>query len=567
MVLFKFKKFLISFLLFLLSSFSLIASEKSKYQPSIDAYNIRFINTEKSLANQLAILKRAKINKDLDIQLVSESILTTIYLREKDIKKAKKSIENAKDLFPKVKDLEAQAFYYFALWKFQFIIDDKNYEINLLKSLQLFEKTNNNFFSTINVVNLSYVSNRIDKMLMEKALKYAKLSKNNDAYIEALLCESSFLKEKYLDDKTEENQQIARRSYLKTIEISKKKGGLNVFNIAVAYLNYSNFLVLTNEKSDKIFPYLNKAILLSSKYRLLSIYRNSYGIKGVILSNEGKFNEAEKTFQEGIAYLNKMPYREDESKLTFYNSLKEISLKKQDFKKYAQYDSECLKLASSIKELQENEMVHKAIAKYELQSKDEKIALLSNENKLIMWLGVTTLLLLLISAVLYYYHNKLNKTKQLLVEETKIKLQKEKEQVQKELMNSILHIEKKNEILNNLKEKLTSLNTLNSTTSNKSIMKMIDDGILVDEDFDKFKDNFNEVYPEFFEKLQTQAQNSLTQLDLKYCGFMLMKLSNKEIASQMNVEPKSIRMARYRIKQKLQLTKEEDLDDFIQSIS
>lgn len=46
-----------------------------------------------------------------------------------------------------------------------------------------------------------------------------------------------------------------------------------------------------------------------------------------------------------------------------------------------------------------------------------------------------------------------------------------------------------------------------------------------------------------------------------------MKLSTKEIASQMNVEPKSIRMARYRIKQKLNLGKDEDLDQFIQQLS
>jgi hypothetical protein len=59
----------------------------------------------------------------------------------------------------------------------------------------------------------------------------------------------------------------------------------------------------------------------------------------------------------------------------------------------------------------------------------------------------------------------------------------------------------------------------------------------------------------------------ILQLDLKYCGFILMKLSTKEIASQMNVEPKSIRMARYRIKQKLNLGKDEDLDQFIQQLS
>ena len=58
--------------------------------------------------------------------------------------------------------------------------------------------------------------------------------------------------------------------------------------------------------------------------------------------------------------------------------------------------------------------------------------------------------------------------------------------------------------------------------------------------------------------------NKLTRLDLKYCTYIFMGLTNKEIAMKMNVDPKSIRMARYRIKQKLDLAKEDSLDQFIQ---
>ncbi|RAV59160.1 hypothetical protein DIU36_07735 [Mucilaginibacter rubeus] len=59
--------------------------------------------------------------------------------------------------------------------------------------------------------------------------------------------------------------------------------------------------------------------------------------------------------------------------------------------------------------------------------------------------------------------------------------------------------------------------------------------------------------PGFFNALQQQAENSLTRLDLKYCSYILMGLDTKEIANRLGVEPKSIRMARYRLKQKLKL--------------
>lgn len=64
--------------------------------------------------------------------------------------------------------------------------------------------------------------------------------------------------------------------------------------------------------------------------------------------------------------------------------------------------------------------------------------------------------------------------------------------------------------------------------------------------------------------LQEKAHKKLTQLDLKYCAYLSLKLSAKRIAQLMSVEPKSVRMAKYRLKQKLNLTKEENLNDFLQ---
>lgn len=69
----------------------------------------------------------------------------------------------------------------------------------------------------------------------------------------------------------------------------------------------------------------------------------------------------------------------------------------------------------------------------------------------------------------------------------------------------------------------------------------------------------------FFENLQQKAGHTLTRLDLKYCSYILMGMSNKEISVRLSIEPKSIRMARYRIKQKLGLDKDANLDHFIKA--
>ena len=87
----------------------------------------------------------------------------------------------------------------------------------------------------------------------------------------------------------------------------------------------------------------------------------------------------------------------------------------------------------------------------------------------------------------------------------------------------------------------------------------------MDKDFEVQKTDFVETNPAFFERLQQRANQSLTRLDLKYCSYMLMGLSNKEVSARLGIEPKSVRMSRYRIKQKLGLGKDDDLNLFLQN--
>ncbi|OXA76899.1 hypothetical protein B0A58_06475 [Flavobacterium branchiophilum NBRC 15030 = ATCC 35035] len=236
-----------------------------------------------------------------------------------------------------------------------------------------------------------------------------------------------------------------------------------------------------------------------------------------------------------------------------------------NYKQYYEYDLLFQEATTLANESERESLIQNATAKYDLKSKEEKITLLSKENQLKDALIIASLLAILLGAGMFFYYYKNIKMSQKYFEQNRIKLEKEKQQTQKELMNSVLHLEKKNEILNELKDKLLIQNKEQNATINNVIFKTIDEGLVIDDDFQKFKNNFNTIYPEFFDKLQQKASNNLTQLDLKYCGFILMKVTNKEMASQMNVEPKSIRMARYRIKQKLNLSKEEDLDEFIQN--
>lgn len=545
-------------ILFLLLQFSTSFAQENKI---IDAFNLRYENKELCKKNQEKILQNAKNDND---KIISYSFLSLSYLKFKEVEKANDFLEKATSLLSANSSEKALSYYYYALNKYKFYIDDATYVDDLLKSFQLFEKTNNDTFAAITAIKIAYEENTVNVDFLNKSIHYAEKSKNNDAILEAYIGKSNFLLEKYVANRTQQNFIEADKCHQFMLSIAEKKEVYNKANFPIAYLNYANFLIEANKTSAEVTPILSKAIQYSKKYEILSVFTNSYGINALLLEKEGKLNEAEETYKEGVSYLKTLPFVGNKTLKAFYQNLKLISVKKNDYHSYYLYDLEYLKISEIINKEDESQLTNKTIAKYKLQSKNTEIALLNEKNKLKNVFVFGAGIILIISSLLFYFYYKSSKIKGLLIEESKKILQNEKEQTQKELMNSVLHLEKKNEILTELKKKLLSQNKDQPATIKDSIFKTIDEGLTVDDDFEKFKNNFNTIYPEFFNRLQLKAKNALTPLDLKYCGYILMKVSNKEMASQMNVEPKSIRMARYRIKQKLELSKEEDLDMYIQ---
>lgn len=204
-------------------------------------------------------------------------------------------------------------------------------------------------------------------------------------------------------------------------------------------------------------------------------------------------------------------------------------------------------------------------------------------NLFYIMLGLTGIAALLFLLRSYNYKLKASVRKQKLVDQEKaaaelraqlkeaeatqlqteqVLLKERQERLQKELLAGTLQIEEKNELLQLLSGKVDSESHL---SVDEQIKKIVNQQKRMDKDFEELKTDFFETNPVFFERLQQKANHTLTRLDLKYCSYILMGLSNKEVSSRLGIEPKSIRMARYRIKQKFGLDKEENLDNFIRS--
>jgi DNA-binding CsgD family transcriptional regulator len=83
--------------------------------------------------------------------------------------------------------------------------------------------------------------------------------------------------------------------------------------------------------------------------------------------------------------------------------------------------------------------------------------------------------------------------------------------------------------------------------------------------WDDFKVYFEKTNPNFL-YLLAKKHPQLTTKDLKYCCYLRMNMSNDDIRSLLGINQESVRTHKYRLKKKMQLNKESDLQTYLKAI-
>ncbi|MGS0526385.1 helix-turn-helix transcriptional regulator [Zobellia nedashkovskayae] len=76
---------------------------------------------------------------------------------------------------------------------------------------------------------------------------------------------------------------------------------------------------------------------------------------------------------------------------------------------------------------------------------------------------------------------------------------------------------------------------------------------------------FNNTDREFLTRAKELHPN-LSSNDLKFCAYLRLNLSSKEIAPLLNISVKSVEVRRSRLRKKLDLKRETKLTDYILSV-
>jgi len=146
------------------------------------------------------------------------------------------------------------------------------------------------------------------------------------------------------------------------------------------------------------------------------------------------------------------------------------------------------------------------------------------------------------------------------------KLESELQHKNNELATSTMHLLNKNEFITGIRSTLNHI--IKKTTHDEvkselgQITKAIENNISADSDWEHFQFHFDRVHGDFTTRFKG-AFPSLSPQEIKLSAYLRMNLSTKEIAQLLNISVRGVEIGRYRLRKKLQLDRNQNLQDFI----
>ncbi|MBT8275777.1 MAG: hypothetical protein KJO39_06530 [Bacteroidia bacterium] len=128
----------------------------------------------------------------------------------------------------------------------------------------------------------------------------------------------------------------------------------------------------------------------------------------------------------------------------------------------------------------------------------------------------------------------------------------------RELAISTMNMIRKNTTLNNIKNELKKFKEGSGLGQE---IRLVDQSINYKEDWKFFEEAFNHAGKDFFKKVK-ELHPGLTSNDLHLCVYLRLNLSSKEIAPLLNICPRSLEIKLYRLRKKIKLAREHNLNNY-----
>ena len=328
------------------------------------------------------------------------------------------------------------------------------------------------------------------------------------------------------------------------LQVPKLKArGIAYNNIGKLYFNELN-------EPDKALEYLTKGLAFREEIGDLGEVARSL----VILSN---FHFQQKEYAKGKQYAERaLEIGEKIGSLDIQSSafgrLSEIAEANGDFQAALVAYRKSKEFNDSIINQQASREITRIQLQYDFEKEEKLRAEEASQSRFKYLLTIAALSFGLILAILITFVVR-SKARQTEMKQKNLSLDVEIKN--KELTTNVMYLIRKNELINNVAERLLKLQRRVLPENQKVFQEIILD-LQREADNDTWKEfelRFNQVHSEFYTTLR-KLYPDLSPADEKLCAFLRLNMSSKEIAAVSQQSIKSVEVARARLRKKLNLT-------------
>jgi tetratricopeptide (TPR) repeat protein len=372
-----------------------------------------------------------------------------------------------------------------------------------------------------------------------------------------------------------------------TLIFSESGSVSNIIMVKYNYANYLKRLGKTNE-SEKLYQ---EVLNISIRNNILMGRIYSLCMLAKIQVIENNLQNANKYFDEALALAKKNKLTKD--MLRLYFDIFESNLMLNNSKVAMNYFTLWNQLNDSLQTSNQKETIIKYNTLYETEKKELAIKLLEIENERNRLKSKYLLIIFIIAmigalAIFYAFWIRSKHAKQkLLIAEQKQNAQEleihnkdllllsneqkailDKQEIaanQKLLVSKMLLLSHHSEFLSETLMKLQDLNQmLGSEEQQDSLIEILNSikNQVKPKRWDDFQQQYMKSHEDFFTKLN-QLHPNLTAGDHRLCAMLRMNLSIKEISELTMQTPRAIEMARFRLRNKFGLSREDNLTSYL----
>ncbi|WP_157309501.1 helix-turn-helix transcriptional regulator [Chitinophaga tropicalis] len=548
---------------------------------------------------------------------IAYAILSQVYIQDNDISKCAQAVDSSLFYAGKTESKVVKGMaWYRKSWLENLKGQPKEALVSAQRALKFLEGTAAvNYVSSVYYIIASIYANQYDGPLHKK---YAQLClqtalKSTD-YDNLLLANQTlgtywqYYHMQHEDDRSSlDSAFFYNRNALHLFLVNRERiifqSTMAIVAINMADLYAQNF---PSSYRDSVFHYLDLAQSIGIETHHAEVIANCYGMKSDYEAAAGNYEKAEALLLKGLEVANADSARNLATRIQFMTALSGISEKRGNYREALQYQKQYSVLYTDLYNEEKMNITKELEAKYQAEKNTTALKTMQQTAMLHKRLGYLYIGLALASIAaaiflfrLFRFRLKLaekekkdaalvsqlkqQENRQLAFEKQEAELQarlreeealrlaaeqqllqERQERLEKDLLAGTLLVEQKTVLLQTLQKKIAE--NRNDKTVLTQLNKIIDQDRRLDESMAGSKTDFDNINPDFFDKLKERSANSLSRLDLKHCSYIYLGLTNKEVSQRLGIAPKSILMARYRIKQKLGLGKEEELDQYIRSL-